>query len=205
MIRSMRFDAGRVVVWPLVVLVVLVLSAISVLRTQIPKEETLQFRPIRKDTTLLALGQRYLQNEIDDNYALYEHLFRGKSDVRIIRENTFYIRVDLNRDGVPEIFLQLGLMSHCGTAGCETILLRRQNGVWQEVYNLQANQLTLLDEWDGPYRRVQFGDGYNTQDYPTRLILRWDGDHPWTEERDMDGNTVEEYRRHPQPQPTPQE
>ena len=205
MIRPIRFDAGRVVVWPLVVLVALVLLAASVLRTQIPKEETLDFRPIRKDKILFAFGQRYLQHEIDNSYALYEHLFRGKSDAQIIRENTSYIRVDLNQDGVPEIFLQLGLGALCGTDGCETILLQRRNGVWQEVYNLQTHRLVLLDEWDGPYRRVQFLKGYLTQDYPTRLILRWDGDHPWTEERDMDGNTVEEYERYPQPQPTPQE
>lgn len=205
MIRPMRLDAGRVVVWPLVVLVALVLLAAFVLRTEVPKEETLNFRPIRKDKILFAFGQRYLQHEIDGSYALYEHLFRGKSDAQIIRENTDYVKVDLNRDGVPEIFLQLGLMSHCGTAGCETILLQRRNGAWQEVYNLQTNQLILLNEWDGPYRRVEYDRGYITQDYVTRLILRWDGDHPWTEERDMSGNTVEEYERYPRPQPTPRE
>lgn len=205
MIPSMRSVASRTVVWPVAVLVAVALLAAFVLRTQAQKEETLDFRPIGKNKTLLALGQRYLQHEIDNGYDLYEHLFKGKSDVQIIRENTSYIRVDLNRDGVPEIFLQLGLMSHCGTAGCETVLLRRQNGSWQELDNLQTNQIILLNEWDGPYRRVEYQRGYITQDFPTRLILRWDGDHPWTEERDMDGNTVEEYGRYPWPQPKSQE
>lgn len=142
MIRSMRFYAGRVVVWPLVVLVALVLLAALVSRTQTPKEETLDFRPIRKDKILFAFGQRYLQHEIDNGYELYEERFRGKSDAQIIRENTHYIRVDLNQDGVPEIFLQLGLGAFCGTAGCETILLQRRNGVWQEVSNLFTPSLS---------------------------------------------------------------
>ena len=166
-------------------------------------EEILKFRRIGNDKELFALGQRYLQDELDSSYDLYEDVYNGKSKAQIIKEVVRYIRTDLNRDGVPEVFLRLEIGSQCGTAGCSGVLLQRRNGAWREVYlSGMDDSITLLDEWDGQYRRVQSSIDYEDD---TRVILRWEDNRVWEEVRDKNGNAVAEYLRHPQSQPTPQE
>lgn len=168
---------------------------------QIRAEEILKYRPIGNNKTMFALAQRYVP---EAEYKLYEahyaEIFKGKSKAQILKECIEYITTDLNRDGHPEVFLIIALPGWCGSGGSMMFVLQRRNGVWREVYSGGNSyySITLLDEWDGPYRRVE----YNSDLFGTRDILRWDGDHAWGEERDKDGNTVEQYLRHPRPQPT---
>jgi hypothetical protein len=170
---------------------------------QIRAEEILKYRPIGNNKTLFALAERYFsEEEYEQERVSYTENFRAKSRTQVIKQMMQFISVDLNRDGRPEIFLLKSVIGWCGSGGCSMVILQRRNGVWQEVYSGSSyHSIKLLDKWDGAYRRVE----YNSDLMGRRLILRWDGDHPWGEELDKDGNTVEEYLRHPRPQPTSQE
>jgi hypothetical protein len=180
-----------------------VLSIVVASTAQARAEEILKYRPIGNNKLLFALAERYFtEEEYEKDKVDYAENYRAKSRAQVIRQVMQFISVDLNRDGRPEIFLLRQLIGWCGSASCEMIVLQQRNGVWKEVYSdSSSDSIKLLDEWDGPYRRVE----YNSDLFGKRDILRWDGDHAWGEERDKDGNTVEEYGRYPRPQPTPQE
>lgn len=200
MTRPASCTFGHAVAWSVAILAVTTLLLVPV--TWVYAEEILKFRPIGNNKTMFALAQRYVP---DDEYKTYEEhyaeIFKGKSKTEILKESIGYIVVDLNRDGRPEVFLYIGLPGWCGSGGCQMIVLQRRNGAWHQVYRAGSyDSITLLDEWDGAYRRVE----YHSDLFGTREILRWDGDHAWGEEIDKDGNTVEEYLRHP-PQPKSQE
>lgn len=164
-------------------------------------EEILKYRPIGNNKMLFALAERFFpEKEYEENKVDYAESYRAQSRAQVIKQVMQFISVDLNRDGRPEIFLLKHLIGWCGSAGCEMIVLQQRNGVWQEVYSDSSyGSIKLLDEWDGAYRRVE----YRSDFVGTRDILRWDGDHPWSEQLDKDGNTVETWGR--QPQPTRQE
>jgi len=170
---------------------------------QIRAEEILKYRPIGNNKTLFALAERYFsEEEYEQEKVSYTENFRAKSRTQVIKQMMQFISVDLNRDGRPEIFLLKSVIGWCGSGGCRMIILQRRNGVWQEVYSGGSDHsIKLLDEWDGAYRRVE----YNSDLFGTRTILRWDGDRPWGQELDKEGNMVEEWGRHSQPQSTPQE
>lgn len=171
--------------YTLAALLIVLASAVEV-----HAEEILKYRPIGNNKMLFALAERYFpEEEYEENKADYAESYRAESRAQVIKQVMQFISVDLNRDGRPEIFLLKQLIGWCGSAGCEMIVLQQRNGVWKEVYNGSSyHSIKLLDEWDGPYRRVE----YASYLIGNRLILRWDGDHPWGQELDKDGNTVEE-------------
>lgn len=61
--------------------------------------------------------------EIESAFSEEFGLKRGKDKVRY-----YYNRVDLNGDGVPEIFVYLTGPLLCGTGGCSGLILERGNG-----------------------------------------------------------------------------
>lgn len=164
---------------------------------EVHAEEIRKYRSIGNNKMLFALAERYFpKEEYEENKVRYAESYRAESRAQVIKQVMQFISVDLNRDGRPEIFLLKRLIGWCGSAGCEMIVLQQRNGIWREVYRDSSyHSIKLLDEWDGAYRRVE----YRSDFLGTRDILRWDGDHPWSEELDKDGNVVEKWRRHPQP------
>ncbi len=176
-----------------------VLALLIMLASTMPihAEEILKYRPIGNNKTLFALAERYFpREEYEENKVRYAESYRAESRAQVIKQVMQFISVDLNRDGRPEIFLLKSLIGWCGSAGCEMVVLQQRNGVWQEVYHDSSyHSIKLLDEWDGAYRRVE----YRSDFVGMRDILRWDGDHPWSEELDKDGNVIEEWGRRAQP------
>ena len=179
-VRSLPASASAVIA-----LLIMLASAVEV-----RAEEILKYRPIGNNKMLFALAERYFpEEEYEENKVDYAESYRAESRAQVIKQVMQFISVDLNRDGRPEIFLLKRLIGWCGSASCEMIVLQQRNGVWKEVYSdTSYGSIKLLDEWDGPYRRVEYAS-YLTGN---RLILRWDGDHPWGQELYKDGNTVEE-------------
>lgn len=90
------------------------------------------------------------------------------------RRQLYRAEVDLDGDGVAELLVLAEQSAFCGTAGCETILLKKESSGWRlvETFKVHRSAFILLPETDLGWRRFFNGEevylrtecGYTTQD-----------------------------------------
>ena len=81
----------------------------------------------------------------------------------IIRRDILYVgRFDLNDDGSAELLVYVMHGYECGSAGCNTIILEKRDGLWEEIGSTIAHfhiingpDLTVTDEISDGYRRIR--------------------------------------------------
>ena len=91
--------------------------------------------------------------------------------------------VDLNDDGLEEVFLKIVTGGLCGSMGCETLVLEHAGSGWQEIGNLSLDGLRLGPPVRDGYRTIYAHDAcavWLDDRYRTTWDDRQDGDwvHP---------------------------
>jgi hypothetical protein len=61
----------------------------------------------------------------------------------LLRHNVYWGAADLDGDGVDEVLVWLGIPGWCGSAGCRTLVLAKQQDAWSQVWELWLVQPTL--------------------------------------------------------------
>ena len=109
-----------------------------------------------------------IPNEIISLFEIYfkESHFPGfPIDNHIRKDLGFYIRfeglsVDLNDDGILEVLVRLDHMLACGSGGCYTYILVKENGTWKNKGILfGASNIHLRNEFMNGFQVIHFQTG----------------------------------------------
>lgn len=127
-------------------------------------EKLVKVRSIKNRPDLAAVFRAALIEADPDIQRFYREFFEEK-DIPIERDAS-YAEVDINGDGVKELFVQMDDISWCGSAGCTTFVYQRTGRSWKEICRfIGYPPYRLVDIWDHGYRRM-IGTGRDT-------MVRW--------------------------------
>jgi hypothetical protein len=116
--------------------------------------------------------------------------------VKLVKERALYAEMDIDDDGVPELFLQLG--AFCGTVGCDTSIYKRTDKAGKGSVLLgrskRFNDICLISiTGNDPqtYLLERKENGYHLIDTENGAIIHWNikdkNGQPWCWRHDQPG------------------
>jgi len=123
-------------------------------------EWSLDLQPGRPPEDVWIAVERGFDKDILEA-TLDEWVDRGEAHTRkeayaqLLRDRIYWGEADIDGDGTDEVLVWLGFPFWCGSAGCQTLILAKQQDAWSEVWELWLVQprLSLCYARHGP-------DGY---------------------------------------------
>lgn len=122
------------------------------------------FRPLADEVERTFARDWLTRNAKDDETPAF---WRKAVDENRIRTAT----VDLNGDGVAERLLMIADPGWCGTAGCDTFILHRQNGRWVRLGSTNMhNTVRVMTERRNGWHRLNIGNSLLTFDRRGHMV-----------------------------------
>ena len=129
-----------------------------------PDGKSIPFRNI--DKTEIANTARTIWQGLEPDWS-------KKKLRRAIRQDTYYAFVDLADDGRPFLFLMIGDVGWCGTAGCLYYILRPAAKGYEVICNAQMGDFSPHYPGTGPHVLPEKTNGYHNLDTGKNGLLVW--------------------------------
>jgi hypothetical protein len=124
------------------------LLAMAPQRAEATDEWALDLQPGRPPEDVWIVVERgfdrdILEATLDDWVDRGEAHTRKEAYAQLLRQRVYWGKADLDGDGIDEVLVWLGFPFWCGSAGCQTLILAKQQGAWSRVRELWLVQPTL--------------------------------------------------------------
>lgn len=101
------------------------------------KKSTCEYEPFSDEHGIDFSSIRYICSETESDKNL-EKAIKKEFDLSLNEENIryYYNKVDLNEDGIPEVFVFIVGPFVCGTGGCSATIFKEENGEYKTLSRL---------------------------------------------------------------------
>lgn len=141
------------------------------------KNQILQHRIYPNQLGIDFSSVKFVNSETKRNLKLEEAIkkeFDLNQDVGDVRY--YYNKVDLNEDGIPEVFVYLVGPFFCGTGGCSGVIFKQENGEYKVLsrFSLVNNPVIISNTKTNNYRDIiMYVSGGGIKSYFARV--KYDG------------------------------
>lgn len=120
---------------------------------------------------------KYICSETKPDVKL-EEAIKKEYDLKLYDKNIryYYNRVDLNDDGIPEVFAFLVGSFICGTGGCSAVIFKLENGEYKLLsrFSLVRNPVIISNTKTNGYRDIIM-NGYGGGIQSFFALIKYDG------------------------------
>lgn len=121
------------------------------------KKSTCEYEPFSHEHGIDFSSILYICSETESDKNL-EIAIKKEFDISLNEENIryYYNKVDLNEDGIPEVFVFLVGPFVCGTGGCSGVIFKVENGEYKTLsrFSLVRNPVIISNSKTNGYKDI---------------------------------------------------
>jgi len=121
------------------------------------KKSKCEYEPFSDEYGIDFLSIKYICSLTERDMKL-EKAIKKEFDISLNEENIryYYNNVDLNEDGIPEVFVFLMGPFVCGTGGCSAVILKVENGEYKTLsrFSLVRNPVIISNSKTNGYKDI---------------------------------------------------